>query len=205
MIAKILISPNLEQRREAILKILEENNLGKENPDVFYLPDEEKLGVSVTKKIREFLGFRPNKAKGKGVAIESAQNLTPDAQNSLLKTLEEPPEEAVLILGVEKESQLLPTVLSRCEVINLESKLHNSELVKYSEEIEKLRSATIEERFEYIEKLEDKEGFLKALVSYYRSQLPENLEFSKKLLEAERWEGANVNIRAILEYLMLEM
>lgn len=72
-------------------------------------------------------------------------------------------------------------------------------------DIEKLIGSSIEERFEFIEKLKDKESFLLSLVAYFHKKLPSNAEFVKELLQAEKWAKQNVNIRAILEYLMLKM
>ena len=51
--------------------------------------------------------------------IASAQRLNPDAQNALLKTLEEPPAGAVLILCADDETLLLDTVRSRCARIRV--------------------------------------------------------------------------------------
>ena len=71
--------------------------------------------------------------------------------------------------------------------------------------MEKLLTASIEERFEYIEKLKQREEFLYSMTKYFHKQLPLYNDFSKELLQAEEWAKANVNIRAILEYLMLIM
>lgn len=210
MIAKILISPNLDTRIETIEAELIKAGLKKDHPDVFYLEDEEKLGVEAAKKIREFLSLKPYQAKGRGIVVVSAQDFTPEAQNSLLKTLEEPPNEAVILLGADKESSFLPTILSRCQIVRVQSdelRVKNEEN-RFVSEIQKLQAQTFEERFQFIEKLEKKEEFLKALVSYFRDDLkknPKNVEFTKLLLQAEEWESANLNIRAILEYLMLNL
>jgi DNA polymerase-3 subunit delta' len=208
MIAKILISTNLPEREGEINKILLTNSLKKDHPDVLYFEDEEKLGVESAKKIREHLSLKPYQAKGRAVILESAHNLTHEAQNSLLKTLEEPPSETIILLGAKSESNFLPTILSRCEVIRLSETQKNrgKEKNKFEEDIRALQSQSIEGRFQYIEKLEEKEEFLKALVSYFREELknnPKNVTFTKMLLEAEEWESANINLRAILEYLML--
>jgi DNA polymerase III delta prime subunit len=210
MIAKILISVKLPEREEEINRMLLTNSLKKDHPDVLYFEDEEKLGVEAAKKIREHLSLKPYQAKGRAVVLLSAHNLTPEAQNSLLKTLEEPPSEAIILLGAKSESNFLPTILSRCEVtwLHEEEKNKVKENNKYAEDIKALQSQSIEQRFEYIEKLEEKEEFLKALVLYFRDELktsPKNVTFTKMLLDAEEWEGANVNLRAVLEYLMLSL
>ena len=50
--------------------------------------------------------------------IENADNMTPQAQNALLKTLEEPPEYVIIILIAQNAENFLPTVLSRCVIMN---------------------------------------------------------------------------------------
>jgi DNA polymerase III subunit delta' len=54
------------------------------------------------------------------VVVQNAHDMTPQAQNALLKTLEEPPEHAVLMLLAESLSPLLPTILSRCTLYKME-------------------------------------------------------------------------------------
>ena len=79
--------------------------------------------------------------------------------------------------------------------------------------IQKLLSVSRQDRFEYIEKLKDKEEFLHSLVKYLHYNLPARLEsgnsdylkFLQDLLQAEAWAKQNVNIRGILEYLMFKI
>ena len=65
--------------------------------------------------------FKPIKSASKAVIIEDAHLLTTEAQNALLKVLEEPPAHTILILGSDTKEALLPTILSRCQIIELES------------------------------------------------------------------------------------
>lgn len=208
MIAKLLISPLLENRVEEIGKLLMEQNFSQNHPDLIYFADEEKLGVEAAKKIRQHLSLKPYSAEGRIVVVESAHNLTVDAQNSLLKTLEEPPESAIIILGAEKESQLLPTILSRCQLHFLSDQTKSVKASDFTQEIEDLFGKSVEEKFIYIEKLEEKEEFLKALVIFFREKMQQDPKYSyfvKELLKVEEWQNSNVNIRGILEFLMLKM
>ncbi len=211
MSARIIISPDLETRKQRILELLLEKELAENHPDTYILEDDEKLGVEAAKKIREFLSLKPYSAKGRGVAILSAQNLTHDAQNALLKTLEEPPESATILLGADSDIQLLPTILSRCEI---ERTYHGSRITDHKvdsiaslqNDIAMLIQANMSERFAYIEKLEEKDQFLDALITYFRNQLSKDqthLKFAKELIEAEKYKNANGNMRGILEHLML--
>lgn len=220
MVAKILISPDINILREEITKTLASHmESGNTNqPDVLYLEAGEKLGVEQAKKIRGHLSFKPFQAKGRGVVLEDASSLTVEAQNALLKTLEELTEDALFIMGTSNEHNFLPTVLSRCEVVRLQlpklqAKNNPTSEVGYEKDINKLLEANMPERFEYVEKLKDKQEFLQALVQYFHQTLASHMssgnvdymKFTKELLEAEKWASSNVNIRAILEYLMLIM
>jgi len=209
VIAKILISSSLKARVEEISKILSLLKLKNPHPDLLYFSSDSKLGIEQARKIKEHFSLKPYSAKGRGVILENASELTIEAQNALLKTLEELPKNALFILCANSDSKLLPTVLSRCQIEHLSTtNLPSGDplpTTNYLEDIEKLLDSTIEERFEYIEKLKDREEFLQSLIIFFHKKLPSNAEFTKELLQAEEWANQNVNLRAILEYLMLVM
>ncbi len=204
MIARLLISSTHQNLLDEINKILNQAGLSNPHPDLLTFTFESKLGMPEARKIKEHFSLKPYSAKGRVVILEDATNLTPDAQNALLKTLEELPEEGIIILGADSESKFLPTILSRCQITRLQGSVDSGQK-NYSEDMERLLKADISERFEYVEKLKDKKEFLLALVSYFHQKLPLYNDFAKELLQAEQWAEANVNIRGILEYLMLVM
>lgn len=207
MIARLLISPSVKTGIEEIEKILDSAQISHNHPDLLYFKAGEKLGIAQARKIKEHFSLKPYSAKGRVVVLEDASTLTHEAQNALLKTLEEPPQEAILLLGAPSDANFLPTILSRCQIIRLQDTGYR---IQETEDIEKLLISSIEDRFEFIEKLKDREEFLHALVYYFHKDLrvhPEGVHsnFLKELLQAEQWAKQNVNIRAILEYLMLVM
>ncbi len=209
MMARLIIAKALEDRQALFEEILKNKSLKIYHPDVLYIKDEEKLGIQQAKKIIEHLSFKPLKAEGKAVVVESAQNLTVEAQNALLKTLEEPPEQALIILAAEDENNLLPTILSRCQLININQARGTDNLSEDEDQVEQFIKMDVTGRFDFIEKLEDKEAFLQALTVYFRQQALDfnqsALESSKLLLEAHEWAQASINLRAILEYLALKL
>ena len=212
MIARLYISTNINKR-----VVASHIGSGKLNhPDVLYFEQDSKLGIAEARKITEHFSLKPYSAKGRTVIIEEAGDLTPEAQNALLKTIEELTRDALLILGASSDANFLPTVLSRCEIVRLETTgLAGGEPTTYEvyiKEIEKLLDSSFENRFEYVEKIKNKEEFLHCLVYFFRQEMlknaykkPDVLQFLKELLPAEQWAKQNVNIRAILEYLMLVM
>ncbi len=220
MIARLLISPDITKIKKAIGETLSLHFEGVKlnHPDVLHFRVGEKLGISEARKIKSHFALKPFSAKGRVLVIEDAGSLTIEAQNALLKTLEEPPKEAILILGVASDTYLLPTILSRCQIIRLDATdptgITNNTYESYVKDVEKMLDSTAEERFAYVEKLKDKESFLHNLTQVFREMLYapgprlaklEVNNFLKELLQAEEWAKQNVNIRAILEYLMLVM
>ena len=75
--------------------------------------DEKPYGIDTSRAIIKFLSTSPSIAQRKIVLIDNAHLLTQEAQNSLLKILEEPPSNAVVIFVSHKPSFLFDTILSR--------------------------------------------------------------------------------------------
>lgn len=206
MLALILVHPDSKIRQQAILKILTDKGFSLNHPDLLYFEDAEKLGVGEAKKIKLHFSLKPYSAKSRTVALVSAHNFTLPAQNSLLKTLEELPDQALFYLGVDNLDSLIPTITSRCQIEILD--IPQNPAKDFSKEIEQLLTMNMEDRFKFIEKLEDKQEFLESLLEYFRQKMhqdPKLVKLTKQILQAEEWSKANVNIRAILEYLMLNL
>jgi DNA polymerase-3 subunit delta' len=64
--------------------------------------------------IEEFLSLRATEGGWRVVIVREAERMNAEAQNALLKTLEEPPENALLVLESSRSAALLPTIRSRC-------------------------------------------------------------------------------------------
>lgn len=75
---------------------------------------KKEIGVDVVRNARRFVQFHAVAGHRKVALAEEAERLTVAAQNALLKTLEEPPGDAVIILVTASTEALLPTVRSRC-------------------------------------------------------------------------------------------
>ncbi len=90
-------------------------------PDVAWVT-HEKLSISVDDirvQVNGDIRIKPFSSPYKIYIIDSAEKLTEQAQNALLKTMEDPPEYAVILLLVKNINVILPTILSRCVVLNL--------------------------------------------------------------------------------------
>jgi len=77
------------------------------------------IGIDQVREIQREASLAPFEGKWRVMIIDGAEHLSDDAANGLLKTLEEPPARVVLLLLVSEAEALLPTVLSRCQVLEL--------------------------------------------------------------------------------------
>jgi len=85
------------------------------HPDVYTVErDGPFIKIEQIRAIRQQLRFRPLEARCRVIVISDAQNLKLEAANAVLKVLEEPPANNLLILTAFDKSALLPTIVSRC-------------------------------------------------------------------------------------------
>lgn len=87
----------------------------KTHTDVVFYPQGKKIVVSDVDDLIEKSYFRPLESDKKVFVLTGVSSMTVQAQNKLLKTLEEPPKNTYLILGTTSVYPLLSTVLSRCK------------------------------------------------------------------------------------------
>lgn len=92
------------------------------HPDVITVDDQEKktVGVDLIRQLQADAYIRPNEGRHKVYLIPRAQDMNANAQNALLKLIEEPPSYAVFLLMTDNAEKLLPTVRSRCAELRLE-------------------------------------------------------------------------------------
>ena len=99
-------------------KVLERNH-----PDVEYYGGDgsrRSFHIDTIRQLRQNAWLLPGEAPCRVCVLCGAENMTDQAQNALLKILEEPPEHTVFILTAENRAMLLPTILSRVQTIRLE-------------------------------------------------------------------------------------
>lgn len=79
----------------------------------------EKIQIEPVRQLIYDLTLKPVEARRRVALLLNFDAANPQAMNALLKTLEEPPGEAVLLVTAESSAALLPTIVSRCEVLEL--------------------------------------------------------------------------------------
>jgi len=191
------------------------------NPDFMILSSEKSLGIETIRQLQKSLHLKAFKGGKKIAFIKEAQNLTLEAQNALLKTLEEPSPSSILILSAPDEFLLLPTIVSRCQIIQLSSRpqinLSGERLAEISENLPKLLRSSVGERLVFAESekiYQDRQKallWLDELTWVARQQLLSSLEQGKSssqlalietlkaLLQAKKYLSANCNVRLVLE------
>jgi len=81
-------------------------------------PEKNTIKISQVREIRDFLKYKVEESVHRFIIIDEAETMTPEAANSLLKILEEPPMRTTFILLADNLTRLFPTIISRCQVIN---------------------------------------------------------------------------------------
>ena len=138
--------------------------LKNNHPDLIYVEAQNQKSISVgdiREKVNDTVEIKPYSSLYKVYIIDKADSMTVQAQNALLKTMEEPPEYAVIILIAQSLDRFLPTIKSRC------IKLHIS-LISNQVILEKLRSLGIDSELS------------KSLASFSRGNLAKALTFSRE-------------------------
>ena len=108
-------------------KSFENNN----NPDIIIIDEQdESIKTEQIKELVKNVLEKPIQGDKKIYIINNSENMTREAQNSLLKTLEEPPEYVIVILITSNENLLLNTIKSRCIKIQFQN-LSDEEIKQY--------------------------------------------------------------------------
>lgn len=162
--------------------------LGDFNKDILNYEDYKEIGPLEGKKIisvdqiREIIkeaNELPTESEKRVFVIDEADKMNSEAQNSILKTLEEPPEYVVIILIVTNESKMLETIKSRCNIIKFDT-LKELEIEKYlikenlldksRKDVEiKLLNGSLE-NVNNLDSMLENYDYLKVLVSYIKKK-----------------------------------
>ena len=100
------------------------------HPDIRFYPAEEPantIGIDEIRGINQEAQYLPFEGNQRAFIIDRAERMTPEAQNALLKTLEEPPSTSHLFLVTSYPQRLLTTIRSRCQMLNFRP-LHRQEI-----------------------------------------------------------------------------
>jgi DNA polymerase III subunit gamma/tau len=111
--------------------------------DVLEIDAASNRGIDQIRELREMVRYAPAGSRYKVVILDEAHQLTDEASNALLKTLEEPPEHVIFILATTQPEKLGDTVKSRAQLFQFRS-LSFKEIAGEIERITKLENLSIE-------------------------------------------------------------
>jgi len=83
--------------------------------DLIEIDAASHRGIDEIRELRDGIRFVPTKSKYKVFIIDESHQLTKEAANALLKTLEEPPDYAIFVLATTEIHKMIPTIVSRCQ------------------------------------------------------------------------------------------
>lgn len=217
--AYLFIGPAHSEKKETALWLA--RCLGCQNPDitqVTVLEDKQEISIEQIRELKRYLSLSPHSSPCKAAIIERAEKMTPEATNALLKTLEEPRGNAVLILITNISSALPDTIISRCEEI----KFRAPALDKISKDFIKKEyinalEMPLNDVFKYIEKIckparhggnkTEIFNLLDSWLFWFRERMLDDAKYVGIVKEIQKTKNlvlnTNVNKRLALENLVL--
>jgi|GEM_PF-3552924 len=128
MEAYLIISKNTPSFYKKVEELVSSQNIQKEKFCKIIEREKEKqfIAIEEVKTIKKFLARKNTRGTKKIVLIPEARFLREDAQNTLLKTIEDLSQNSVIAFGVPNKEFLLQTVISRCAVVYANESVENT-------------------------------------------------------------------------------
>jgi DNA polymerase III subunit delta' len=176
----------------------------KIHPDVLQITSEEKeIKIKQVQEVAEKISYKAVKAKFKGILIDDAHLMNHQAQNALLKTIEEPTPNTLIILVTSYPYILLPTILSRVFEMKfyfvsekeVAEKIKNKDIAKISFG----RPGRAVSYLNFPEKLKEAEKTKKEVRDVLEKDLSSRFLKIKKIIDEERGEEFLNYLLEILE------
>lgn len=219
----LIAGGNRLEREKKIFSLLESYSVAIF--DLYDLGEEGSIGIEKVRNIHHELVLKSYTSQNRAIVIHDAEKVTLEAQNALLKILEEPPPNTYIILSIQNPNLLLPTILSRCQVIQLKVKVtiaHNP--AEFIQLLNLLTAGSIGESINaagiYGSSKEEAQQYLNDTVNSLRMLLKNHYihtprkdrfdpsfitELTKKFIRASQFIENNTNPRLTLEVLFLSI
>lgn len=176
----------------------------------FEIIDSEAIKIVDVRKVLHWLYLRPMVGEKKVLVILKAELLNSNNSTTLLKTVEEPPSYASIVLVTGDEHRILPTIVSRCRKIRLPFSVNNN-LPENYKSVEEIVRLNVKERFELAAMIAEMENSdIKQILTLWQAnyrqkllkgddkiQVLEKINRSKDLLET------NISVKLLIENLLL--
>ena len=211
----IIIGKDKEGVREKSEEIIRENGVSKF--DISTLTSEKIIGIADIRDISKKIFLKPIQGEKKAIVVEAFSQMTVSSQNAFLKILEEPPLSTIILI-LANENFFLPTILSRCTLIELDKGLTLTK--DENDEFEKIIADLQSNNFDKLKLAQNLSKdrsealiFLEKLLIASRNKMVEAAEDRgeyKNIIEIlnryrKEIKNSNVNLRLALENLFLEI
>lgn len=210
----LIVAQNKNEAASYISDLLKEKEI---NPlDINLQKYEKAMGIEDVRNIQKAVLLKPFRGREKAVVIEAYENITLEAQNALLKILEEPPANTIIAITTTKKDLILPTIISRCKVISLFEKeiaLAEVESSEFRATLDILLNGKTGDKLKIAQDITKDKGdaslWLEKMAIFLKNELIKNndvkyLNFLKKLQKIYKdIKSTNVGQRAALENLFL--
>jgi hypothetical protein len=209
----LIIGKPFEKTKDYAFNFCEKNKIDKF--DISFIESEKAVGITQVRDFQKKIFLKPFKSRQKAVILSAQNQITQEAQNALLKVLEEPPENTIIMLLSESAEGFLPTVISRCKVIILDKESSEINIKESGKILLSLRNAGIGERLKLAQdNSKDKESallFVEGLILASEVLLKDSKD--KELVDAVRFmqktytgiKNTNANLRLSVENLLLNL
>jgi hypothetical protein len=207
-----IILGTIEKTKEKAAEIIIENKISKFDVSIF--SSEKTIGIGDIRNLQKSIFLKPLQSEKKIAILEAFPGVTLDAQNAFLKILEEPPVDTIILILTTTLDFVLPTILSRCNLIDLSRKkrLEEEDKELYKTLLDSLlnNNANILVIAQKYGKDKDTAlGFLENLIIIAEDNLSNNYSLGKILDNLQTTysliKSTNVSVRFALENLFLNL
>lgn len=171
---------------------------------------DEDLSIENVRKAIKWLNIKPYNSVNKLFIISRLENMSVVVANAILKTLEEPPSYATIVLIGQSEKNILPTINSRC----IKYRNYNNEVSTENEiKVSNLRNLSLKERFVLVNELvvEKNKSNIETILIDWQKELREDLLAGKNVIyelkqiaRAKELTSTNISLKLLLENLVMD-
>ena len=154
----LISSKNKNKSLEYVRIFCKENRIDPIDMSLFSF--EKAMGIEDVRDLQKKLFLRPIKSPMKISVIDAENGLTTESQNALLKILEEPPQNTIIMILTPQKEMLLPTILSRCKIVDLKENVNISkdEITQYLNILVSLSQQRLGERLKLAQDVSKNKG-----------------------------------------------
>ena len=171
---------------------------------------EEPIKINHIRELIHWLSLKPHSSLKRLVIISGAENLNLESANALLKILEEPPASSIIILKARRKEKILPTILSRCQIIKPKNS-NAPEIIDNYLSPKDLGQKSVLDRFKYFKEIFESGG-LPLVLNLWEKDFQERLKNGENVLmtlkqisRIRSLLSSNVSLKLLLENLLLKM